>query len=60
MAAMTEYMQYMLNLQWNTVKIVVQQRLWLTLLERHVKGQRHENAILHSGTLPPLDQDHEL
>jgi hypothetical protein len=60
MVVMTEYVQYMFNLQQNTVKTVVQQRLRLTLLEQHAKGLRHENAILHSGTLPPSDQDREL
>jgi hypothetical protein len=54
MAAMTEYVQYMFNLQWNTVKTVVQHRLRMTFLEQHVEGLRHENATLHSGTLPPL------
>jgi hypothetical protein len=44
----------MFNLQRNTVKTVVQQRLWMTLLEQHVEGLRHENATLHSGTLPLL------
>jgi hypothetical protein len=32
----------------------------MTFLERHVEGLRHENATLHSGTLPPLGQDREL
>jgi hypothetical protein len=50
----------MFNLQQNTVKTVVQQRLRLTLLEQHAEGPRHENAILHSGTLPPSDQDRVL
>jgi hypothetical protein len=60
MAAMTEYAQYMFNLQQNTVKTVVQQRLRLTLLEQHIDGLRHENAILRSGTLSPSGQDREL
>jgi hypothetical protein len=45
----------------------MQQRMHLTAYEEHTtatsrKLERlmHENAILHSGTLPPLDQDHEL
>jgi hypothetical protein len=33
LAAMIEYAQYMFNLQQNTIKTVVQQRLLLTLLE---------------------------
>jgi hypothetical protein len=60
MAAMTEYAQYMFNLQQNTIKTVVQQRLRLTLLEQHVDGLRHENAILRSGTLSLSGQDREL
>jgi hypothetical protein len=27
---------------------------------QHVEGLRHENATLHSGTLPPSGQDREL
>jgi hypothetical protein len=50
----------MFNLQWNTIKTVVQQRLRMTFLEQHVKGLRHENATLHSGTLPHSGQDREL
>jgi hypothetical protein len=49
MVVMTEYAQYMFNLQWNIVKTVVQHCL-----------QIHENATLHSGTLPPLGHDREL
>jgi hypothetical protein len=60
MAGMTEYTQNMFNFQQNTVKTIVQQRMRLTLLEQHVERLRHENAILCSGTLPPLDQDREL
>ena len=33
MAVITEYVQYMFNLQWNTIKTVVQQCLWMTFLE---------------------------
>jgi hypothetical protein len=50
----------MFNLQRNTVKTVVQQRLWMTFLEQHVEGLRHENATLCSGTLPPSGLDREL
>jgi hypothetical protein len=60
MAAMTKYVQYMFNLQWNTVKTVVQQCLQMTFLEQHVEGLRHENATLCSSTLPPSGQDREL
>jgi hypothetical protein len=60
MAAMTKYAQFMFNLQWNTVKTVVQQHLQMTLLEQHIEGLRHENTTLRSSTLPPSGQDHEL
>jgi hypothetical protein len=60
MVVMTKYVQYMFNLQRNTAKTVVQQHLWMTFLEQHVEGQRHENVTLHSGTLPPSGQDHKL
>jgi hypothetical protein len=29
-------------------------------LEQHIEELRHANAILHSGTPPPSDQDREL
>jgi hypothetical protein len=60
MVVMTKYVQYMFNLQRNTAKTVVQQHLWMTFLEQHVEGLRHENVTLHSGTLPPSGQDHKL
>jgi hypothetical protein len=60
MAAMTKYVKYMFNLQWNTVKTIIQQRLRMTFLEQHVEGLRHENATLHTGILPPSGQDREL
>jgi hypothetical protein len=60
MVAMTVYVHYMFNLQRNTIKTIVQQRLWMTFLEQHVKGLKHKNATLHSSTLPPSGQDHEL
>jgi hypothetical protein len=53
MATMMKYVQYMFNMQWNTIKTIVQQCLRMTFLEQHVEGLRHENATLHSGTLPP-------
>jgi hypothetical protein len=34
--------------------------LHLGSLEEHVEDLRHANAILHSGTPPPLDQNREL
>jgi hypothetical protein len=60
MAAMTKYAQYMFNLQRNTVKTIVQQRMRMTFVEQHVEGLRHENATLRSGTLSPFGQDREL
>jgi hypothetical protein len=60
MAAFAEYVQYMLNLQDNTARTVIQQRLHLGSLEQHAEELRHKNAILHSSTLPPSDQDREL
>jgi hypothetical protein len=50
----------MFNLQRNTARIIVQQRLRMAFLEQHVEGLKHENAILCSGTPPPLGQDCEL
>jgi septal ring factor EnvC (AmiA/AmiB activator) len=44
MVVMTKYVQYMFNMQRNTVKTVVQQRMWMTFLKQHVEGLRHKNA----------------
>jgi hypothetical protein len=60
MATLVEYAHHMFNLQANTARTVTQQRLHLGSLEQHAEELRHENAILRSSTLPPLDQDHEL
>jgi hypothetical protein len=60
MAVLAGYMQHMFNLQASTVRTVIQQRLHSGLLGQHVEELRHANAILHSGTPPPSDQDHEL
>jgi hypothetical protein len=38
----------------------MRQRLHSRSLELHVEELRRANAILHSGTPPPLDQDREL
>jgi hypothetical protein len=59
-AEMAKYAQYLFNLQHNTIRTIIQQRLLLIAYEQHAEGLRHKIAILHSGTLPPLDQDHEL
>jgi hypothetical protein len=60
MVVLTEYAQYMFNLQWNTIKTIIQQCLRMTFLEQHVKGLMHENATLRSGTLSRSGQDCEL
>jgi hypothetical protein len=39
---------------------ITQKHLHLGSLEQHTEDMRHENAILHIGTLPPSDKDHEL
>jgi hypothetical protein len=64
MAAMTEYVQYFYNLQHNLARTVIQQRLGMasyyehnTSISHELGQLKHEDALLHSGTLPPLDQD---
>jgi hypothetical protein len=60
MAALAEYTRYMFNMQDSTAWTIIQHRLHLNSLEQHAEELRHENAILHSGTLPPSNQDREL
>jgi hypothetical protein len=67
MVAMAKYVRYLFNLQHNTGRTVIEQRMHLnaykelaTTTSRELDRLRHENAILHRGTLPPLDQDREL
>jgi hypothetical protein len=60
MAALAGYAQHMFNLQTSTDRTVMRQHLHSSSLEQHVEELRHANAILHSGTPPPSDQDHEL
>jgi hypothetical protein len=60
MAALAEYAYHMFNLQASTGRIVMRQHLHSISLEQHVEELRRANAILHSGTSPPSDQDHEL
>jgi hypothetical protein len=60
MAEMAKYMQYLFNMQHNTARTAIQQRLRLTAYGEHIKGLRHENSILRSGTHSPLDRGHEL
>jgi hypothetical protein len=60
MAALAGYTQHMFNLQASTGRTVMRQHLHSSSLEQHIEELRRANAILHSGTPPPLDQDHEL
>jgi hypothetical protein len=66
-AALAEYAQYSFNLQHNFARTVIQQRLHMSAKGEHNTtiscelGQlKHENDILHGGTLPPSDPDREL
>jgi hypothetical protein len=60
MAALAGYAQHMFNLQASTARTVIHQRLHSGSLGQHVEELRRANAILHSGTPPPSDQDREL
>jgi hypothetical protein len=60
MAALVGYAQHMFNLQASTGRTAIRQRLHSGSLEQHVEELRRTNAILHSSTPPPLDQDREL
>jgi hypothetical protein len=58
-------MQYLFNLQHNTTKTGVQQRMHLTAYKesatattREIERLRHENAILRNGARPPSEHDH--
>jgi hypothetical protein len=64
---MAEYEQYSFNLQHNLTRTVIQQRLSMAAFDEHhiaipheLEQLKHENALLHGGTLPPLDQEREL
>jgi hypothetical protein len=50
----------MFNLQASTGRTIMRQHLDSSSLEQHVEELRRANAILRSGTPPPLDQDREL
>jgi hypothetical protein len=50
----------MFNLQASTGRTIIRQRLHSVSLEQHIEELRCANAILHSGTPPPSDQDREL
>jgi hypothetical protein len=66
-ASLAMYSQYLFNLHQNTARINVQQRMLLTAYEEcptttsgELERLRHENAVLHSCALSPLEQDREL
>jgi hypothetical protein len=67
MTSLVRYVQYLFNLQHNTDRIGMQQRMHLTAYKesatattREIERLRHENAILHSGARPLSEQDREL
>jgi hypothetical protein len=67
MTSLARYVQYLFNLKHNTARTGMQQRTCLTAYKESVSATthemerlRHENAILHSGTRPPSEQDREL
>jgi cell division protein FtsB len=66
-AAMAKYTQYLFNLQHNTARTIMQQRMRLAAYDEHnaaisheLEKLKHENALLRNGTFPPSDQDREL
>jgi hypothetical protein len=60
MAALAGYVQHLFNLQASTGRTFMRQHLHSSSLEQHVEELRCANAILHSDTPPPSDQDREL
>jgi hypothetical protein len=67
MTSLVRYVQYLFNLQHNTARTGMKQCTRLTAYKesatsttREIERMRHENAILHSGARPPLEQDCEL
>jgi cell division protein FtsB len=67
MTSLARYAQYLFNLQHNTARTGMQQRMRLTTYKesvtattREIGRLRHENAILRSGVRPLSEQDHEL
>jgi hypothetical protein len=67
MTSLARYMQYVSNLQHNTARTGMQQRMHLTAYKesattttREIERLRHENAILRIGARPPSEQDREL
>jgi hypothetical protein len=59
MAALAGYAHHLFNLQASTGRTVMRQHLHSSSLEQHVEELRRANAILHSSTPPPSDQDRE-
>jgi hypothetical protein len=67
MTLFTRYTQYLFNLQHNTARTGMQQRMHLTAYKesataatREIERLRHENVILCSGARPPSEQDRQL
>jgi predicted RNase H-like nuclease (RuvC/YqgF family) len=66
MTSLARYAQYLFNLQHNTIRTGMQQlrltayKKSVTAATREIERLRHENAILHSGARPLLEQDCEL
>jgi hypothetical protein len=67
MTSLARYAQYLFNLQHNTTRTIMQQRMRLMAYEEHtaatsreLKRLRHENAVIYSGVHPISEQDHEL
>jgi hypothetical protein len=67
MTSLAMYMQYLFNLQHNTVRTGKQQCTRLTTYEEsatttahEIERLRYENAILFCSARPPLELDHEL
>jgi hypothetical protein len=67
MTSLARYTQYLFNLQHNTARTGMQQRMRLTAYKEsatvathEIERLWHENAILCSGACPLSEQDHEL
>jgi hypothetical protein len=65
--SLSRYTQYPFNLQHNTARTGMQQRMRLTAYEEHttatsceLKRVMHENVVFCSGVGPPSEQDSEL
>jgi hypothetical protein len=66
MTSLARYEQYLFNLQHNTARTGMQQRMCLTAYKEsatatthEIERLRHENAILRSGARPLSEQDRE-